>query len=138
MPEPTTTSTALTLATATLSVPALTAFGVPLGLRADVLMAGFSGALAAVILLNTVPGGMDTWLELLRTTLRRMGVVLASAITAGYLTPIAAVAGGLSDPNTLGVAFAVGGGARWVLQWAIRRITSVGHHTPPTGGGRPE
>lgn len=126
MPEPTT-STAATLAAATLAVPAITAFGVPLGLRVDVLMAGFGGALAAVILFNSVPSTGDTWLELLRTTLRRMSVVLASTITAGYLTPVAAIAGGLSEPNTLGTAFAVGGGARWVLQWAIRRITSTGH-----------
>lgn len=134
MPEPTT-STALTLATATLTVPALTAFGVPLGLRADVLMAGFGGALAAVVLLNSVPGSSDTWAELIRTTLRRMGVVLASAITAGYLTPVAAAATGLSDPNMLGTAFAVGGGARWVLQWAIRRITSAGQPATPDHGG---
>lgn len=125
MPEPTT-STAATLAAATLTVPAITAFGVPLGLRVDVLMAGFGGALAAVILFNSVPATGDTWLELLRTTLRRMAVVLASTITAGYLTPMASIAAGLSDPNTLGTAFAVGGGARWVLQWAIRRITSMG------------
>lgn len=120
MPEPTT-STAATLVAAATAVPALTAFGVPLGLRADVLVAGFAGALVAIVLLNSVPASGDTWRHLVRTTLRRMIVSLASSITAGYLTP--AVIAGLADPYMLGAAFAVGAGAQRVLAAAIARFS---------------
>ena len=60
MAEPSSTATAVTLVGTAVSTQALTAFGVPLGLRADVLLAGFLGSLIAIILLNTVPGSSDT------------------------------------------------------------------------------
>ncbi len=122
MPEPTTTTT-VTLAAASVAVPALTAFGVPLGLRADVLVAGFAGALVAIVLLDSVPASGDTWRHLVRTTLRRMFVALSSSLTAGYLTPMVALLAGLTDPYMLGVSFAVGGGAQRVLLSVIRRIS---------------
>lgn len=55
MPEPTTVTAAAvtTMAAAAASTTAITAFGVPLGLRADLLVAGFAGALVAIILLGT-------------------------------------------------------------------------------------
>ena len=66
MPEPTSTAAGvLTVATGTAATAVLTAFGVPLGLRVDLLIAGFAGALVAIVLLNTVPGTGDTWRELL-------------------------------------------------------------------------
>lgn len=117
MPEPTTTATA-TVAAASIAVPALTAFGMPLGLRPDVLIAGFSGALVAIVLLNSVPSSGDTWRELLRTTGRRIAVAVASSLTAGYLVPLTpAVDGGL-----LGLAFVAGAGAQQVLRAAIERF----------------
>ncbi len=122
MPEPTST-TAVTLAAAAATVPALTAFGVPLGLRADVLIAGFAGALVAIVLLDSVPATGDTWRHLVRTTLRRMFVALSSSLTAGYLTPMVSLVAGLTDPYMLGAAFAVGGGAQRVLLGAIRKLT---------------
>lgn len=68
MPEPTTTvAAAATVAGAAVSTSALSAFGVQLGLHADVLIAGFFGSLVAMILLNTVPGSADTWQGLVRT-----------------------------------------------------------------------
>lgn len=130
MPEPTSTTTA-TLAAAAATVPTLTAFGVGLGLRADVLIAGFAGALVAIVLLNSVPSTGDTWQQLLRTTLRRMAVALASSLTAGYLTPIASLMAGLSEPVMLGAAFAVGGGAQRVLLMVIRRVSTE----PAAAGG---
>lgn len=72
MAEPATTTTAVTLAATTTAVPALTVAGIPLVLRPEILIAGFSGALVAIILLNSVPSSGDTWSELLRTTLRRL------------------------------------------------------------------
>ena len=62
MPEPVSSTAAgvLTVATATAASTMITAFGVPLGLRGDVLIAGFAGALVAIILLNAVPGSSDT------------------------------------------------------------------------------
>lgn len=132
MPEPTTTTAGATIAAATAAVPMLTAFGVPLGLRPDVLVAGFAGALVAIVLLGSVPAEGDTWQHLVRTTFRRIAVALASSLTAGYLTPLALLMANLPDALLLGVAFAVGGGAQRVLLSMIKRIS------PPeqTTGGR--
>ena len=131
MPEPTSTAVGLgTLAAAAVSTSVITAFGVPLGLRADLLIAGFAGSLVAIILLNSVPGTGDTWPELLRTTLRRMFVAFASALTAGYLAPLALLVAQLPESLLLGGAFAVGGGAQQVLTFAIRRLS--GQPMPPT------
>lgn len=122
MPEPTSTAAA-TLVLAGAAVPVLTAFGVPLGLRADVLLAGFLGAVAAIALLNTVPLTGDTWRELLRTSVRRVSVAVASAFVAGYLVPSA-----LNDhaalSNLLASAFAVGAGAQKVLNVVIDRVAA--------------
>lgn len=122
MPEPIISPAAATIAAATAAVPAITAFGVPLGLRVDILMAGFAGALVAIILLNSVPASGDTWQHLIRSTFRRMFVALASSITAGYLTPMVLLMASLPDALLLGVAFAVGAGAQKVLLGTIRRL----------------
>ncbi|MGH6625134.1 MAG: hypothetical protein ACRECD_01080 [Burkholderiaceae bacterium] len=125
MAEPTSTATA-TLAAAAAAVPALSVAGVPLGLRPDLLLAGFNGSIVAIILLNSVPGTGDTWRELLRTTLSRIMVAVASSLTAGYLAPLALLLASLPESLLLGGAFAVGAGAQQVLMAAIRRL-----------GGRP-
>lgn len=122
MPEPTSTAAA-TLVGAATTVPIVTAFGMSLGLRADVLVAGFAGALVAIILLNSVPAADDTWRTLARVTMRRMAVVLASALTAGYLAPLALLVAALPESLLLGGAFAVGGGAQQVLVFAIKRLS---------------
>lgn len=129
MPEPTTTAVATVIAAAATST-AITAFGVPLGLRADLLIAGFAGSLVAIILLNTVPSSGDTWQHLLRTTLRRMAFACASSLTAGYLTPLAMLVAQLPQALLLGSAFAVGGGAQQVLLFSIRRLS--GNPPPPS------
>lgn len=127
MAEPTSTAI-VTLAAATVALPTLTAFGVPLGLRADLLIAGFAGSLVAITLLNTVPSGGDTWRELWRTSVRRMMVAMASSLTAGYLTPLALLLANLPDALVLSGAFAVGCGAQKVLVFAIQRFSG-----PQTG-----
>jgi hypothetical protein len=100
----------------------LTAFGVPLGLRPDLLIAGFSGSLVAIILLNTVPGIDTTFSGLLRSTLRRVTVAFASSLTAGYLTPLVMLMSNIPEPLLLGSAFVVGGGAQQILAWAINKF----------------
>jgi hypothetical protein len=136
MPEPTSTTLAVaTYAAAGLSVPMLTAFGVPLGLRADVLIAGFFGSLVAIILLNSVPGDGDTWQELMRTTLRRMFVAVASSVTAGYLTPLALLMASLPDALLLSAAFGVGGGAQRVLVILIARFGAPPESSSSAPGG---
>ena len=50
MPEPTT--TAVNLAAGALAVQTITVAGVHLGLRPDLLVGGFSGAVVAIVLLN--------------------------------------------------------------------------------------
>jgi len=127
-------SSAATIAAATAAVPMLTAFGIPLGLRPDVLVAGFGGALVAIILLNTVPSTGDTWQHLLRTTLRRMSVTLASSLTAGYITPVVMLSTAMPHPMLLGVAFAVGAGAQRALVFAVSRVAGA---TQGQTGGAP-
>jgi hypothetical protein len=122
MPEPTI-SAGVTFGVITGTVPMLIAFGVPLGLRPDVLVAGFAGAVVAITLLNTVPHEEDTWIGLLRTTGRRVMVAIASSLTAGYLTPLALSWSQLSESNLLGISFAIGGGAQQVLTYAILKLT---------------
>lgn len=132
MPEPTSTTAAAvaTYAAAGLSVPVITAFGVPLGLRADVLIAGFFGSLVAIILLNSVPSEGDTWQHLVRSTFKRMFVAVASSLTAGYLTPLALLLASLPDALLLSAAFGVGGGAQRVLLILIAKFGN-----PPASGG---
>ncbi len=135
MPEPTSSTAAAvaTLTAAGISIPMITLFGIPLGLRVDLMIAGFFGSLVAIILLNSVPGDADTWQQLLRTTVRRMFVALASSITAGYLTPLALLIANLPDALLLSAAFAVGGGAHSVLIGAIARLS--GAPAAPTSQG---
>ncbi len=126
MPEPTSSAAAAaTVAVAAASTSAISVLGISLGLRADLLIAGFAGSLVAIILLNAVPGSVDTWRELLRTTLRRMAVACASSLTAGYLTPLAMLIAQLPEALLLGGAFAVGGGAQQVLMFAIKRLSGA-------------
>ena len=127
---------AATLGAATAAVPPLIAFGINLGLRPDMLVAGFAGALAAIVLLNTVPADGDTWYHLLRTTWRRMGVALSSALVSGYLAPLVALAIPMQDPLALGTAFAIGAGAQRALRKAIDRIETA-QATPQQDGERP-
>lgn len=122
MVEPTTSAGAIaTLSGAAVSASAITAFGVPLGLHADVLLAGFFGSLVAIILLNTVPGGADTWQSLVRTSLRRLAVAWSSSITAGYLTPLTLLVANVPQPLLLSMAFLVGAGAQRVLVFWLRK-----------------
>lgn len=140
MPEPTSTTAAAvaTYTAAGLSVPMISAFGVSLGLRADVLIAGFFGSLVAIILLNSVPSEGDTWQHLVRTTFKRMFVAVASSITAGYLTPLALLLASLPDALLLSAAFGVGGGAQRVLLILIAKFgTPPVPPMPPTGGLTP-
>lgn len=129
MPEPTSSTMlagAAALAPPALAVPILTILGIPLGLRADVLMAGFCGAIAAISLLNTVPSTGDTWRELLRTSVKRVGVSVGSAVLAGYVAPILALVNGIPDPMILGMAFIAGAGAPQILPWLIQRFSKGG------------
>ena len=138
MPEPTTTTAAVvTLAATGVSIPMLTAFGIPLGLRSDVLIAGLLGSFVTIILLNSVPGDTDTWQKLLRTTLRRVFVAMASALTAGYLTPLVLLMSNVPAPLFLGAAFAVGGGAQRVLASIIEKFSDLraSASSPPPAGG---
>lgn len=123
-------TSAATIAAATAAVPMLTAFGIPLGLRPDVLVAGFGGALVAIILLNTVPSTGDTWQHLLRTTLRRMAVTLASSLTAGYIAPAVVLGAAMPEPMLLGAAFAVGAGAQRALVFAVSRVAGAAQGQP--------
>lgn len=130
MPEPTATAAA-TIAAGAIAVPALTLLGMPLGLRADVLVAGFSGALAAIALLNSVPATGDSWQAMARTAARRMSVSLASSLTAGYITPLALTLATMPPELLLGGAFVVGGGAQQVLASVIRRVQrTIGEGAP--------
>lgn len=133
MAEPTTTAAAAaTVAGAAVSTSALRAFGVPLGLHADVLLAGFFGSLVAMILLNTVPGTADTWRDLLRSSVRRLAVAWASSITAGYLTPLALLLANVPSSLLLSMAFLLGAAAQRALVAIMRKYW--GEHSVPEEG----
>jgi hypothetical protein len=132
MPEPTTTAI-VTIAAAAASVPVLTAFGVPLGIRPDLLIAGFAGSIVCITLLDSVPTMGDSMRQLVNTTIKRMFVAAASSITAGYLTPMVQLANpGIPDSLILGIAFAVGGGAQNVMAAAMSRVTKQAGKSPTT------
>ena len=118
MSEPATAAATITATAA--SVPALTLFGVSLGLMPGTLIAGAFGAFVGVVLLNTVPGEGRPWWY---AVLRRMLVMLASSITAGYLTPVVMSLSALSEPLQFATAFIVGGSAQWMMQAVIKRVT---------------
>jgi hypothetical protein len=121
MPEPILTPSAALLAASPPAVAMLTAFGINTGVRPDVLVAGFAGALVAIVLLGSVPSEGDTWQHLLRTTGRRVGVALASSITAGYLTPLFLLIMNMPDPLFLAAAFTLGAGAQKILRGLLDR-----------------
>lgn len=136
MPEPTVAAAGLPFVVPAAAVPVLLAapdyapqlvmFGIQLGLRADVLLAGFAGAVAAITLLNSVPSSGDTLRELARTSLKRVGVAVGSAVTAGYIAPLFAFFQGIPESLVLGVAFVVGAGSLQLLPWLIERFGKKG------------
>lgn len=115
-------SSAATLAASSFAVPVLTIAGVSLGLRADVLLAGFAGSIAAMALLNTVPASGDSLCELAHTTFKRVGVAVGSAVTAAYLAPLLALINNVPAALILSVAFIAGAGAMQMLPWLIERF----------------
>lgn len=127
MPDPTSGAVA-TLIAASAAVPPLTAFGVSLGLRPDILIAGFAGCLVAIILFDSVPGEDDTWRKLVRTSARRMFAAFASALTAGYGTPLLMYLLNVPTPFTLGMAFAIGAAGKLPLAFIL------GRYWPKAGG----
>lgn len=131
MPDPTTTTAAaITLAAGAAAVPMVTILGIPLGLRADLLIAGFSGSLAAISLLNAQPARDDTWLEAIKASPRRMGVAIASSLTAGYLTPLILSLPAISDAWLLGGAFAIGCAPHLALIFGIKRVIGGNQEQP--------
>lgn len=140
MAEPTSTTAAawFTLSSVGATVPVIALLGIPLGLRIDVLIAGFLGSVVGIILLNTVPGTIDTWRNLVQTTARRMAVAFASCVTAGYLTPAVLLIYNLPLPLLLCVAMAVGAGAQRFLSSIINRWAPAdGSRPAPEQGGKP-
>lgn len=149
MPEPTIpTAAGATILAAGVTMPALQAmpaalpsiviWGVALGLRADVLLAGFAGSVVALAFFNTVPSRGDTWRALLETTFARMFWCLAGSLVAGYLTPLVLLFEGekLRIPESLmvGVAFVVGACAQKILarfiSGADRRAAAIAGDSP--------
>lgn len=125
MSEPSTIAVVAGYSAASLTLPVLTAFGIPLGLRPEVLAAGFGGALAALGLLNSVPATGDTWRHLVKDTGKRIMFAVLSSLTAGYLAPVcfAMLPAQIQayEGVYLGMAFAVGVGAQRGLLGMLAR-----------------
>jgi hypothetical protein len=139
MPEPTTSTAmaaAVTYAGTSITVPLLSVFGVSLGLRTDLLIAGFFGSLVGIILLNAVPSSGDTWRHLLRTTGRRMAFSLASSLVAGYLTPLELLLATLPPSMVALVAFVIGTGAQRFLAFVIGKMGVPPEVAPKEGVGQ--
>lgn len=110
-----------------LSVPALTVFGISLGLQPGLLVAGAFGAFVGIVLLNTVPGEGKPWWY---AVLRRVLVMVASSVTAGYLTPVVLSLVSWNESLQMGTAFIVGGSAQWMMQAVIKRVTRTVEGVP--------
>lgn len=136
MPEPTTTTAVATVLAASTTVPMLELFGVSVGLRPDVLIAGFAGALVAIVLLDSVPTAGDTWQHLLRSTIKRIFVSVASSITAGYVAPFMLLVSNLPEGLLLFVAFVLGSGAQKGLRLAMEKF-GLAQPSPTTDKGGP-
>jgi len=128
-------SSAVTLAstvTAAAAVPALTILGISTGVRLDFVLAGFSGSLVAIVLLNSVPSSGDTWRHMIGTAVRRMAIAGASALLAGYLAPALIDLAGIPERMAMAVAFVAGAGAQRVLQAAMSRLNKVTEDEKPS------
>lgn len=121
MTEPVSTSAA-SLALAATAIPVLTIAGVSLGLRADVLLAGFAGSVAAMALLNTVPSSGDGARTFIRTSVKRLSVAVGSSVTAAYIAPLVALIHNVPDSLILSISFIAGAGAMRMLPWLIERF----------------
>ena len=117
MAEP---ASAATITATTVSLPVLSVFGVSLGLDPGLLIAGAFGAFVGIVLLNTVPAEGTPWWY---AVLRRILVMAASAVTAGYITPVVMSWANFSEPLRFATAFIVGGSAQLMMQAVIKRIT---------------
>jgi hypothetical protein len=124
------------LVAAACSVCGVTLLGVPLGLRVDLLIAGFAGSVVAMALFNSVPVSWDSWQQLVRTSLQRMAVAVASSLVAGYVTPIVMLIANMPPALVVGTGFVVGAFARQVLTSVIKRVTG-GEPLPPSADGGP-
>ena len=130
MPDPISPTAATLTASGVTAVPLVIA-GVSLGLQVDILIAGLAGAVAAIVLLDTVPRTNDSWRELIRSTGKRVSVAVVSAAVAGYLSPVAAAILGALLPATatdplgrataLACALIMGGGAQRIFKALIER-----------------
>lgn len=116
-----TTTATVNIVAASASINVVTLMGINVGLRPDVLIAGFAGSLVAIVLLNSVPSAGDTWMHMVETAVRRMFVTIASALTAGYLTPTVLSLVQPSDSSLLSAAFIVGCGAQQALMQVIKK-----------------
>jgi hypothetical protein len=117
------------------SVCGVTLLGVPLGLRVDLLIAGFLGSVVAMGLFNSVPVSWDTWQQLVRTSLQRMMVAVCSSLVAGYVTPIIMLIANMPPALVVGTGFVVGAGARQMLNSVIQRFSGGAPLPPPADGG---
>lgn len=115
-----------TLAVSAVAVPVLSVAGVSLGLRGDVLFAGFAGSIAAMALLNSVPRMGNKPREIVCTVARRFSVSIGSSVTAAYTAPLLGLVNNIPDELVLSVAFVAGAGAMHILPWLIERFGKKG------------
>lgn len=105
--------------------PQIAIAGYAIGLRADVLVAGFAGSIVALTFFNSVPSTGDTLRQLIQTTLWRMWWSLASSLTAGYIAPLLLLLEGprlqIPEQLLLPIAFLVGAGAQRIVGGLLTR-----------------
>lgn len=117
--------TSSTAAAVAVAAPAVTIMGVATGLQPAMLLAGFVGAIIALIFMDAAGQPGDTAAVLVRTTIRRALVAAASALVAGYATPILIAFVPALDAGRFGVAAFVGGGAQPIFKALIARLVNV-------------
>lgn len=125
MAEPIFTPAAVaTLAASAAAVPVLTLLGYPLGIRPEVLFAGFAGGCFGVAFLNTVPAlphpEFPIWVSAIWTASRRIVAVMSSSLAAGYIAP--SIAATAAPEQLFLAAFVVGAGAQGIVTAALVKM----------------
>ncbi len=86
--EPISTTAGITFASGAATATAVQLLGVTLGLRPDLLFAGFIGVICAIFFLNAEPRSEDTFADLLKTSLRRLLLIVVSVLAACFIAPV--------------------------------------------------
>lgn len=104
------------------AIVGVTILGIPLGIRVDLLCAGFFGSLSAQVLLPPTRVELVGVINNLVHFCRKVFAALASCVTAAYLAPIIAIMIHMPETVLVAIAFLIGASANSVLTLLITKV----------------